>query len=85
MGRGPARSIKFEMMGCDPAWLIHLKVFGRWAAVQPIEFLDAGPRPGPSHRIFEVSRPGPARSITFSKFSARPGPAYHIFKILGPA
>ena len=33
---------------------------------------------GPTHRIFEVARPGPARSIIFSKFSARSGPARPI-------
>ena len=72
-------------MGRSPARLIHFKVFRLWAAAQPIEFLDAGLRPGPAYRIFEISRPGPARSIIFSKFSTRPGRAHHMFKILGPA
>ena len=63
---------------------------GTRGPARPIKFLDAGPRPGPAHRIFKVSRPGPtrpgpARSIIFSKCSTRPGPAHHIFKILGPA
>ena len=40
--------------------------------------LDAGPRPGPAHRIFEVSQPGSARSIIFSQLilgPTRPAPS----------
>ena len=51
---------------------------------RPIKIAEDGPRPGPAHHTFKLSRPGPARPIKFSKVSARPGPAHHIFKRLGP-
>ena len=49
---------------------------------RPIKISEDGPRPGPAHHIFNLSRPGPARPINFSKVSARPGPGHHIFKSL---
>ena len=39
------------------------------------ETTSHGPRPGPSHPIFILSRPGPGRPIKSSKVSARHGPA----------
>ena len=55
--------------------------------VRPIyspNLMGRGPaRPGPSN--FHRMRRGPARPISFAKFSARPDPAQRNFNILGPA
>ena len=73
MGHGPARSTKLRGDGPRPG--------------PAHNFLDAETRPGPIHHFFEVSRPGlarpareffkifgPARPITFSKYSVRRDP-----------
>ena len=89
------RSGPYRPLNSSAAALPGLSMFqkvGR-GPVPPINFLDAGPQPGPSD--FQRFM---ARSITFSKFygPARPGPSlfqifgavrpnHHIFKILGPA
>ena len=80
MGSGPGRPIKTYGPSHGP---------GGAAQIEPTPH---GPRPCPTHQnfigraaarpgpsIFQKSRPGPARPITFSKVSARLGPARHDF------
>ena len=96
MGSGPGRPVKTHGPPHGPggaADIAHIS----WAAARPgpsnfermgrgparpIKISEDGPRPGPAHHIFNLSRPGPARPINFSKVSARPGPGHHIFKSL---
>ena len=59
---------------------------------RPVNLLKDGPRTGPSHHIFNKSRPVPARPIIFAKVSARPGfgpshvsESHNIRAIYGPA
>ena len=66
----PGPSI-FQRMGRGPA--------------RPIKIPEDGPRPDPADHVFKFSRPGPARSIKFSKVSARPGPSHFETFRPGPA
>ena len=68
MGRGPDRPMKTRGPHHGQGGAAH------------IEPTSHGPRPGPAHHIFEVSRLSPARPIKFKKNSARPGPAHHNFQ-----
>lgn len=58
-----------------------------WAAARPDPsfFPEEGPRLGPAHPMLQLSRPGPARSINSSSWSARLSPAHDIFYFFGPA